>query len=209
MTKPVVYKINSGLALDDSKRLFLAIAGYVMPKLKPEDRGPLTEIFNRFQPAARDAAPQPSTQKKEPSMKSGTGVGAVMNYLKENLSEEQIAELADIMSQCASGGVDGSQSDPLAMAMMQALDLARTETAEVLGPQANDMALDAATLYGRALRVMGVDFAGVKGAKALRLIYRTAVNGRKKTGQPLIALDAKRVASLHERFPGAARIRGV
>ena len=207
MTKPVVYKIIPNMALDDSKRLFLGIAGYVMPKLRPEDREPLAEIFNRFQPqGARDAVPQPSNRKDQPM--PGNSVQAVMSYLKTKLSDNDLAELADILSQSASGELNGENQNPIAMEMMQALDLARKETTEVLGPQAHDAALNTASkVYGAALARMGVAFDGVNDAIGRRAIYRTAVNGRRATGQPLIALDAKSAASLAERFPGAARIR--
>lgn len=212
MTKHAVVKIIPNMALDDSHRLFLGIASYVMPRLKPEDREPLADIFNRFQAkGARDAAPQPQPRKDKPMPKDvgpENAIRAAMNFLRGKLSEEDIAELARIMAE--GGSVDGSGDEPVTMAALGELNQARTETAPVLGAQANDMALDtAAKVYGEALRAMGVDRQGVYRGKELRAIYRTALNGRRATRQPLIAMDAKRAASLAERFPNAARIGGV
>jgi hypothetical protein len=198
---------------DDYHGVMRAIVGNHVALVDRGRAGPDVVVGDRAPPTQSPAGPQmqppgitSSTRKKEPSMKSGAGVSAVMNYLKKHLSEDQIAELADIMSQCASGGVDGKQGDPVTMAMLQELDIARRETAPVLGAGVNDPAMDSASsLYAEALRAMSVNTYGVRDPKAFKHIFRAA--RRHPGGRPPVVMDTAQVISLHERFPHAARIR--
>lgn len=148
-------------------------------------------------------------RRKEHSMAGETNITAAVEYLKSKLSDQDLTELAAILGQ---GGSADNSGRPATTPMPADLDLARRETAPVLGGSANDMALDcAAKVYGAALRAMGVDVHGMHAAGHLRTMFRMALSNKRRgvgPGSTGIVMDAARVTALMERYPHAAKIRG-
>lgn len=154
-----------------------------------------------------DSAP---ARRKEPLMVRETNLTAAVSYLKSKLSDQDLAELVDILGQ--SGGTGDGSDQPTTMAMLAELDLARRETTPVLGGDAHDMALDSASkVYGAALRAMGIDIHGAYAARPLRTMFRMALSNKRRgvgPGSTGLVMDSARLITLMERYPHAAKIRG-
>ena len=89
------------------------------------------------------------------------------------------------------------------------------EAVEAVRPKAGRIAMDssitsAADVYSRALRVLGVDHAGIRDALALRRLFdlapRPGGDPGRRDGLALDVAPRDARANFNKRYPGAARI---
>lgn len=134
----------------------------------------------------------------------------ILDFLKDKLSQSDLAQLAKIMRIRVPDGLEGYRRADARQAMADQIDVAQAkrETAPVLGPAANDMALDtAAKVYRRALRSMGVSVPDhLFHAPSLQSLYLVTRDRRRQTGAPLLATDSRAADDFASRHPNAASI---
>lgn len=127
----------------------------------------------------------------------------VIRFVKGKLSDDDLRELEELMN----GNADFAT--PASLAGIRELQEAQTATRGVLGAH-DSMAFDSAgKTYKAALRVMGVDTAGISNGAALRQIFDATRRARRSRGVPLVpmAMDSAAASDLARRYPHAAKIK--
>jgi Uncharacterized protein conserved in bacteria (DUF2213) len=129
-------------------------------------------------------------------------------FLKDKLSDDDMAEVMQIMGSAAPSSDDPEKLGSVVEGM-GAVEQARKETG-AMGAM-DHSATTAAQVYKGALKRMGVAMDGLPDTtpgRILRVIFQQHVKNRQRSGQPLIRSTPQDVAAFNARWPNAARIVG-